>query len=376
MVTLIFELEDNDNLIEAWANVFMLWVPQCNLDFLIEEVVPKLMPLTSLKEKLSQRILSGEMLLEICAVHGENAFEKEQKLLNLALSFCDDINWKIRKLGANRLKRIIKHSQKYLIDRPETYDIIVEQLQELMGDEENFVKLEAFESILKSLPHIKAADFEERFAPIIKEIFEREVEEHEELQYSMASLCGELLFELKKLNMHHLLGDQIIEFYETLITSENEELRKRATYNLPFFFSEFYVDDEDESLESTEGETKIYIAKVKWKKYLDKLAHDEWDEIRITLAGCFHEIWLKVTNGHKPLGFWKRILFDFMKDENERIMTLMSKNMETYIKMYESETTADSWEDIEVFPEESKEEGNDYKNQERTPKGITFLTIL
>ena len=65
-----------------------------------------------------------------------------------------------------------------------------------------------------------------------------------------------------------------------------------------------------------------------------------------------------------------------MKDENERIMTLMSKNMETYIKMYESETTADSWEDIEVFPEESKEEGNDYKNQERTPKGITFLTIL
>jgi hypothetical protein len=54
---------------------------------LIEEVVPKLMPLTSLKEKLSQRILSGEMLLEVCSVHGENAFEKEQKLLNLALSF-------------------------------------------------------------------------------------------------------------------------------------------------------------------------------------------------------------------------------------------------------------------------------------------------
>jgi hypothetical protein len=172
-----------------------------------------------------------------------------------------------------------------LIDKPETYDVIVEQLQELMGDEENFVKLEAFESILKSLPHIKPADFEERFAPTIKEIFEKEVEEHEELQYSMASFCGELLFELKKLNMHHLLVDQIIEFYETLITSENEELRKRATYNLPFFFSEFYVDDEDESLESNEGEAKIYINKVKWKKYLEKLAHDEWDEIRITLAG-------------------------------------------------------------------------------------------
>jgi hypothetical protein len=65
-----------------------------------------------------------------------------------------------------------------------------------------------------------------------------------------------------------------------------------------------------------------------------------------------------------------------MKDENDRIMTLMSKNIDKYIKMYESETTADSWEDIEVFPEEAKEENNDYRNQERTPKGIIFLTIF
>jgi hypothetical protein len=41
-------------------------VPQCDLDYLIEDVVPTLMPLTSVTEKkLSNRLLSGEMLLEI-----------------------------------------------------------------------------------------------------------------------------------------------------------------------------------------------------------------------------------------------------------------------------------------------------------------------
>ena len=65
-ITLIFELEDNDDLVRAWSKVFILSVPQCDLDYLIEEVVPTLMPLTSVTEKkLSNRLLSGEMLLEI-----------------------------------------------------------------------------------------------------------------------------------------------------------------------------------------------------------------------------------------------------------------------------------------------------------------------
>lgn len=63
-----------------------------------------------------------------------------------------------------------------------------------------------------------------------------------------------------------------------------------------------------------------------------------------------------------------------MKDENDRIMTLMSKNMHKYIKMYENETTADNWEDTEIFPEEVKED-NDFKNMERTPKGNAQTVI-
>lgn len=135
----MYELEDNDNLVENWAKVYMLWVPQCNLDFLLDEVMPTLLPLHSLKEKLSQRILSGDMLLEICSVYGEEAFNKEQKLLSFTFSACEDINWKIRKLGANRLRRIIEKSKKMLKEKQDVYNNFNEKLEELMTDEENFV---------------------------------------------------------------------------------------------------------------------------------------------------------------------------------------------------------------------------------------------
>jgi hypothetical protein len=374
---MIFDLEDNDNLIQAWAKVFMLWVPQLNLDFLIEEVVPILMPLTSFKEKLSNRILSGEMLLEIWSVYGEQAFEKEHKLLTLALSVCVDINWKIRKLGANRLKRIIVTSPKLLIENTETYDDIIKQLTELMSDEENFVKIDAFETILESLQFIKKADFDTYFAPIISEMFEKEIEQHEELLYSMATVWGKLLHELKKYDMHESLTEKIVEFYQSLITHENEELRKRAIFNLPFFFSEFYVDDESESEESNEIDTKVHITKSQWKKYIEKLANDEYEQIRVTFVGCFIEIWNKVTQNGKPLGFCKKLLFEFMHDSNDQILCLIVSNIHKYIDMFKNETSIEDWEDIDVFPEETKDE----EVNGRTPKSnmsrlVTHVDVI
>jgi hypothetical protein len=360
----MFELEDNDNLVQAWAKVFILWVPQWNLDFLISEVVPILMPLTSFKEKITNRLLSGEMLLEIWSIYGEQAFDKEQKLLSLALSVCNDINWKIRKLGANRLKRIIMNSPKLLIENTDIYSDIIKQLTELMSDEENFVKVDAFETILELIKYTKQADFDEYFAPIISEMFEHEVEQHAELLFSMATLCGRLLYELKKNNIHESLTEKIVEFYQSLISHENEEIRRRATYNLPFFFNEFYNDNESESAESTETETKTSISKSQWRKYIDKLAHDSWIEVRIALVGWYHEIWNKVTHNGRPLGFYKKLLYEFMHDNNDHILIIISNNIRTYIDMFKNETMIEDWEDIEVFNEENKDD----QNNEKTPK--------
>lgn len=170
--------------------------------------------------------------------------------------------------------------------------------------------------------------------------------------------------------MHESLTEKIVEFYQSLITNENEELRKRATYNLPFFFNEFYNDNESESAESTEIETRACITKNQWRKYIERLAHDSSIEVRITLVGCFIEICKKVTQNGKPLGFCKKLLFEFMHESNDIILSLIVSNIRKYIDMFKNETLIEEWEDIDVLSDDNKED----ECNDKTPQ--SFLTKL
>jgi hypothetical protein len=279
ITNLMFELEDNDNLVNAWAKVFLIAVPQCNIDFLIDEILPELFPHNSLKEKLNHRILTAELILEIASVYGERAFTKEMKIFEFSWATWEDINWKIRKLGANRLRRIIKKSLKMMKEEKDVYHDILEKLEELMTDEENFVKIDAFETIITWISFFQEKDIKEKLVPIIKNVFEKEVVEHEEFMFPIALLWGELLHTLNQHGVGDLLKSEIVEFYQTMLTHEDKELRKRAVYNLPFFFNEFYKDEEVKTNISDEGEEQKFwgITKEKWDDHVESLIHEELD---------------------------------------------------------------------------------------------------
>lgn len=190
MITIVYDLEDNDDsTIEVWTDVYRLCIPQCNLDYIIAEIVPKLTPHQSLKQSLHHRMLSSDMLLEISCVYGEDAFEKEPKMLNTIYSACEDINWKIRKLVANRLRRIIpnapKITKKKEVTDPTSPPLLVEKIEELLTDEENFVKLEALE-LMECVQYFDPKDVENKFVPKIREIFQKEVKEQEEIIMPLA----------------------------------------------------------------------------------------------------------------------------------------------------------------------------------------------
>ena len=168
------------------------------------------------------------------------------------------MNWNIRKLGANRLKYIIKKSLKMMKEEKDVYSDILEKLEELMTDEENFVKIDAFETIITCISFFKEKDIKEKLVPIIKSVFEKEVVELEEFMFPIALLCGELLHTLNQQGVGDLLKTEIVEFYQTMLTHEDKELRKRAVFNLPFFFSEFYGDDEVKTNISDDGEEQKF----------------------------------------------------------------------------------------------------------------------
>lgn len=268
-------------------------------------------------------------------------------------------------MGANRLRRIVQNSSTYLKEQPDFYISLIDKLQELLWDEENFVKIEAWETIIHSLSHIKQEDFEERLEPIIKEIFEKEVIEHEEVLYAMAGLWGELLHQLITNNIKHSLSTHIIEFYEGLLNNENDELRKKAAHNFPFFFTQLYSEENSWGNEQGDEEFKSPISRAKWIEYTKKLAHDQSEDIKLIMVAWFKDIWDKVIQEHQKLGFCKKLLFEFMQDTNDEIMAMIVDKIDIYISMFEHETSIEAWEDIDMGCEEIEET----KSMDKTPKG-------
>ena len=357
IITIVYELEENDELVNAWARVFKLWVPQWNLDFLIEEMAPLLFPYNSLKESLSLRILSADMILEICSIFGGDAFEKSKKLFNFGWSACNDVNWKIRKLGANRMRRIIKKSTTMFRENKEIYETVVEKMEELMTDEENFVRIDAFETIIQCISCFNDEDVKSKFVPKIKEIFSKGTVEHVEFLHPLSSLWGHLLWTLSQHGMEDLLKEDILIFYQNLLVHEDESLRKKATFNLPYFFCEFYGEDEAKTNNSDEEEVKLdNFSKETWDEYIEKLASDEWDEIQQILASCFHLILKKVSEVNKDLGVYKNILFEFMESNDEIVMSAMVNNIQFIIEIFQNETDLSNRDEVDsTFSEEVKD---------------------
>jgi hypothetical protein len=126
--------------------------------------------------------------LEIVCEYGEEAIRQEDKLNTIVLSACEDINWKVRKLGCQRLSRIIPKIIGLFNEDEEMYTDYIELLLQLSSDEENLVKVDAIQSIILSLKHFKLEDVKEKFMPIIKEQLEREVEDNDEFIQPMSEI--------------------------------------------------------------------------------------------------------------------------------------------------------------------------------------------
>lgn len=90
------------------------------------------------------------------------------------------------------------------------------------------------------------------------------------------------------------------------------------------------------------------------------------------MAACFLRISRKVVEVNGCLGFCKKILFDFIQDENEHIMTSMVNDLSDFIQMFEKEGELESWEDATILEEDEEAKGQEPKSS----KGIYLAVIL
>lgn len=111
---------------------------------------------------------------------------------------------------------------------------------------------------------------------------------------------------------------------------------------------------------------KAIISRSKWAKFVTSLSSDESEDIRNIMAASFLRICTKVVEVNKSLSFCKKILFDFLQDENEQIMTSMVDDLGAFIQMFRGESEPESWEDASIADEDEETKGQEPK----TSKGI------
>lgn len=360
IVTILSELEDNDELIEAWVKAFKLCLPHIELEYVIDSTLGELFSMYSMKAILKHRICSWDMLLEIVAVYGDPCFEIEPKLLNVILLAWEDINWNIRKLGANRLRRIIPN-WKLTVQNADSESSFTESLTRLMTDEESLVKIDAFETITLCLPYFKESDLD-LVIPPLQETIIKDTVENDEFVLPLVAILGQLLYNLDQVGKLDSLKSDWLKFYRKNLVSEDEEIRKKAAYNLPYFFTRFYDETQDpednQIFEDSEPDSDSESFESKpFHEYVKRLAGDESIEVRQIVASGFPELLSKIHSSKKPLGPYRPILFDFLIWNDEIIMMIMVDNLQKIVRWFANEVpnSADDYHSDSEHSEETKE---------------------
>lgn len=144
------------------------------------------------------------------------------------------MNYKIRMDGVLWIKDYLLKHHESLQGTARFEDVYLPEIQELLNDESNDVRIEAIEGILCVLQLLDVKVIEEEFVPNLIKTFNHEKNSEENIQ-RMAKLVGQVAHKLSTFGLHLKYQEPILNFYKWTAESEDLAVQKAALYNLPCF---------------------------------------------------------------------------------------------------------------------------------------------
>lgn len=160
------------------------------------------------------------------------------------------MDWRIRKIIAVEIKSFYKTSnpqsptEEEKLEEQPTSDLtsinmaLVNSFEELLKDEEGFVKSEAIRSFSEIIAYsIPSDQLRAVFVPILQDLYE---EKHEECLQELAYCIGRVFFHLEQKGVletgsefYFILKDFVAE----MLLTDDYEVRKNMMHNLPFLYT-------------------------------------------------------------------------------------------------------------------------------------------
>ena len=95
---------------DSWLQVYDAIIGNVDIDFILKNVLPKIMEIPSLKNPFAKRKRGNRLITNLALKVGESGFDKEHLILKLTLGICNDNNYKIRMDGVLFLKQYLINS--------------------------------------------------------------------------------------------------------------------------------------------------------------------------------------------------------------------------------------------------------------------------
>ncbi len=197
----------------------------------------------------------------------------------------------MRRDGGIFFKDYLKKNSKELIGTERLEDLYLPEIQELLNDEESYVRIEVIEAILEILEHLQLDTIETQFIPnFLKALVIKS--NHDEIIAKMAKLIGKIVHKLSAFDLHIKYKTEIITFYKAIVEHRDEENVKQGIYNLPCF----HLLYKDKIGKPPPGTAATQSTSATGTAAADNGMEDEDVEESKTLELDFHDLYYKYAN--------------------------------------------------------------------------------
>ena len=361
---------ENEELLDSWITVLETVVRQLEPKFVVEQVTQVVKDMMGLKHPLPKRKTANRILLAVCKNLGETAFDKEPSIIKLAMSLCDDNNYKIRRDGVIFLKEYFREGDKKAIAKSSRFQsMYLMHLTEFINDEDLHIQIDAIEAMVEILDQLDKEKVDNELVPCFLNFIDlSEQEEQQEILERIAELFGRVVFALSKFGLHLNYKVQVAAFYKFIAGHKAEEIRRHAVYNLPAMLVLYKPVETELSLNFS----SLFL----------EFATEAGSDSRTTIAHCLHEAF-RLIKDDDDTGDLRKCFLSLVTDADKDIQSIMNRHLALFVEKWGNKHTLENFKgrtayqdsDGDATPQSrtSSNNGTDFTSAVSSKKRIAYV---
>eukprot|EP00002_Diphylleia_rotans_P015493 TRINITY_DN3003_c0_g1_i1.p1 TRINITY_DN3003_c0_g1~~TRINITY_DN3003_c0_g1_i1.p1 ORF type:complete len:946 (-),score=166.47 TRINITY_DN3003_c0_g1_i1:425-3262(-) len=306
-ITNILQARIEYDVLNAWISSLVAAVQNLPLEILKPKILDYVLQKSDLTSPVSSRVAASVLMGTLAERLDSQTISAS--LFKRVIMLCQDTDYKVRSAICNQLNKIAKCVGPELAQAE-----LVEEIQELLGDEEVTVKNAAYLALVSLADFFDRKTRREIIIPMLRKICQNPAED------MVSTICKSFGDMMTRISVDLEDDEDAVAFYTFFKSSakrSDHESRKNAAANLPM------------TIKGTGP--KKYAGH--FHETLCLLARDDYAIVRKTVAGGLHEI-ASALGKERSGKFLKDSFIFLLQDDSLDVKYALTENMDTLLGMF------------------------------------------